>query len=140
MTNNDAFVWTWNHISQLGHIIMCCSTHLCFINSQTTWHFGVHKNCFIFLMNLLIGAIMNVKFLMKHLLNWAIPLNTYICFGFVGTCIWIMVWIFLIYNNFPSLDNINQCWAGITILWYLPVIVFTKWFTKRFGFHFFFKC
>jgi hypothetical protein len=50
-------------------------------------------------MNLVMGAMVNTKFLMKQQWNYAIPLNICIYYGFVGTCMLTMDCMFLKFNS-----------------------------------------
>jgi hypothetical protein len=55
----------------------------------------------------MIGAIIASKFLIKHRQNYAIPLNTYICNGFLSGSMFTIAYIFFGYGSFPFLKTIK---------------------------------
>jgi len=61
----------------------------------------------VFFNNLVTCTIMNAKSLMKHWLNSAMLLNTYICYGLVGINMFTTTCIFLGFISFPYLKTMN---------------------------------
>jgi hypothetical protein len=59
------------------------------------------------MVSLVIGAIIVVKFFIKHLQNCAIPLNIWICCGFLGGGMFIIAYIFFRFVSFPYLEIIK---------------------------------
>jgi hypothetical protein len=80
-TKFNAYVWTWNSMCHLGATKIDASKYHCFMASHASWHFAVHSNTFVFHKSFMMGAIMKAKFLIKHRLNWAIPLKTCMSFS-----------------------------------------------------------
>jgi len=62
-------------------------------------------NDYIFFINLVINAIINLKLLMKHLSTFAILLNNCICCGFIKFDMFMITYVFLGSSVFPFLEN-----------------------------------
>ncbi len=71
-------------------------------------HSLVHLKTSNFLSSLVIGDIIEAKFLVKHLLNYAIPLKTSISWEAVGTSMFTKASTFLGSITFPSLDTMKH--------------------------------
>jgi hypothetical protein len=55
--------------------VIGASIYFCLINFQAFLHSFVQRKVFVFLVNLMIGAIIIAKFFINNLLNYVIPLN-----------------------------------------------------------------
>ncbi len=87
-------MWTWNSMSQCGEIKINASMYHCLISSQAYWHSIVHSKAFIFHNNLVMGAIMKSKSLMKHLWYCAMQLKTWMSLGVFDVSMWTIADIF----------------------------------------------
>jgi hypothetical protein len=89
----------WNR-NQCFNLFLLDECHAC---CRST----IHAIDLVFLNNLVTSTIMNAKSLMKHWLNCAMLLNTYISYGLVRTSMFTNAYIFLGFSSFPYLKTMN---------------------------------